>query len=308
MNARNENLDPDVLKIAQNLCDAAMVEASVEMILRNLPNRHAILAGTYQGQPAIFRLALSDKARATNAKTWAEITRVGPYMADGQYRVAQGLKNIDDGMLIVTEFSDGDPLLPMLKKGGSANAELLAGWLHKYATPTIEMRKAGVDFWLKQARNASQRQPFSHLKAKEDQILIEMQSIAAKIRGSHWRVAITHGDYHANNLLSSDDTVTGIDIGGSAYLPIYKDMARCLVHLARRDAGLESGLVFGVDKSLTQAFLTIFSLQTEEQRLFLRFFIGFECLIKVERTDAPKWRLKATEALYDGFLLDTINA
>ncbi len=230
-------------------------------------------------------------------------------MADGQHRIAQGLKNIDDGRLIVTELAAGEPFLPQLKNGDPKDAKKLAEWLHKYTAPVIEIRKAGVDFWLKQARNSSRKQPFPHLKAKEDQILRVMDSLATEIKGMDWRVAITHGDYHPNNLLWDGKTLTGIDIGGSAYLPIYKDMARCLVHLARRNIGFDEGATFGVDQSLTKAFTASFELQTDEVRRLLPFFLGFECLIKIERPDAPAWRITAAERLYDNYLKDaeTLN-
>ena len=304
MSIRNENLDKDVLETALAICTASNVDVRIESVLRALNGRHAVMTGTCDGRPAILRLALSDKARANNEETWVEIARVGPHMADGQHRIAQGLKNIDDGRLIVTELAAGEPFLPQLKNGDPKDAKKLAEWLHKYTAPVIEIRKAGVDFWLKQARNSSQKQPFPHLKAKEDQILTVMKALAAEIRGKSWRVAITHGDYHPNNLLWDGKTLTGIDIGGSAYLPIYKDMARCLIHLARRNIGFNDSATFGVDQSLTEAFTASFKLQTDEVRWFLPFFLGFECLIKIERSDAPAWRVKVAEKLYDNFLKD----
>ena len=289
---------------AASLCAKAGLSASIDTTIRNLAGRHAIMSGKYGDKPAIFRLALSDKAKSANSETWDELTRVGPFMQRGPNRIAQGLDNLGDGQLLISEVAVGNPYLPYLKKPDPLHSRRLAAWLYQYAAPTIESRDARTDFWLKQARKSSGKQPFPHLKQREDRILEIMQSLAASLKGRTWRVAITHGDYHPNNLVWDGTHLTGIDIGGSSSLPIYKDMARCLVHLARRDSALSDEALFGVDQSLIRAFSEKFELCEWERQTALPFFIGFECLIKVEQPNAPPWRLKAAGALYDGFVED----
>jgi len=129
-----------------------------------------------------------------------------------------------------------------------------------------------------------------------------MQRLAKRLEDNPWRVAITHGDYHPNNLIWDGQVLTGIDIGGSASLPIYKDMARSLVHLARRNVLGGDSQSFGVSKTLLNAYSDSFELTQTELDVAVPFYIGFECLIKVEQPDAPKWRIKAAERMYDGFL------
>ena len=129
-----------------------------------------------------------------------------------------------------------------------------------------------------------------------------MKSLATSLEGETWQVAITHGDYHPNNLIVDGKILTGIDIGGSSYLPIYKDMARSMVHLARRNIFAHEGSIHGVSAELSKAYCDRFDLSQFEQNIVLPFFIGFECLIKVEQPNAPAWRIAVAETLYDGFL------
>ncbi|MDG2341245.1 MAG: phosphotransferase, partial [Paracoccaceae bacterium] len=201
--------------------------------------------------------------------------------------------------------ANGDPYLTILKQQPeTVHAERIANWLAQYNAPTFEWRKAGPSHWIKQAQKSSARQPHDFLRSKEIQILDQMAVLATQFDPQNWRVAISHGDYHPNNLLWDGNVLTGIDIGGSAYLPIYKDIARSLVHLARRDIKLGAASKLGTDKTLIDAFTDAFKLNETEIQSYLPFFIGFECLIKVETLDAPVWRQKAAERMYDGFLAE----
>lgn len=296
----------DPIKMTTAICENAGLQANVDALIRNLPNRHAIMSGHYSNKATVFRLALSEKAQAANQETWSELSRIGPHMRQGSNRIAQGLENLDDGVLLISEAAIGNPYLPYLKDRDPQHSARLASWLFQYTRPSLESREAMIDFWLKQARKSSKKQPFPRLKSKEDQILERMQNLAIRIKGQPWRIAISHGDFHPNNLLWDGVNLTGIDIGGSSYLPIYKDMARCLVHLARRDILLSDEHIFGVDQSLIRTFSKQFALSEFEQDTLLPYFIGFECLIKVEQPNAPSWRLRAAETLYDRFLIDAL--
>lgn len=270
-------------------------------LLRFLPGRHAVVQGALGDTLAIFRVALSDKAAIQLAEQWGELQRIGPHMADGPYRVNRGLGHVP-GVLAVAKAA-GQPLLPQMQAGGDpAHLTRMADWLAAYAAPTLERRKGAPDFWLKQATRASARQPHPDLRAKEQQILQMMQDLAAGLRATPWQVAITHGDFHPNNLFWDGTTLTGIDTGGSAFLPVYKDMARSLVHLARRNVFAAAARQFGVDAAGIAAYTRAFALTQAEVTHALRFFLGFECLIKTERPDMPDWRLAAAHRLYDGLL------
>lgn len=288
---------------AIELAARAFHEATARAVLRFLSGRRAVLEGRINSRPAIFRVALSDQEASRLDEMWTELKRIGPAMSDGTYRVNQGLEYSREHGVLAVSKADGSPFLSVIAE---SRDETLMGhlsdWLHTYAAPSLTTRNAAPAFWLKQAEASSSRQPHSDLREKELLILAAMQGFAENLRGQPWSVAITHGDFHPNNLLWDGNILTGIDTGGSAYLPIYKDIARSLVHLARRDVFCGQEKKFGVDSSGLAAFANSFSLTETEMKYALPFFIGFECLIRVEQPDAPDWRLRASHALYDGYL------
>lgn len=223
-------------------------------------------------------------------------------MSTGRFQVAQGLAFLSEHSVMVSARIDVRPLLECIKDEPSvASAGDLADWLHAYCKPSITTRPAASKFWIDRASKSAQRQFHPNLAALETELLSYMQQLSDQIDDKNWRVAISHGDYHPNNLLLQGETLYGIDLGGSSYLPIYKDMARCLVHLARRNIVFDA-VQGGVDQTLIKAFSDIFDLSAYERDVLLPFFLCFECLIKVETEHTPKWRIKAAEALYMGLL------
>lgn len=296
-----ERTESDIL----TLIPSVFTEATGFEVIRYLPGKHALVDGSIKGIPAVFRVALGPREAEQQTALWAELQRIGPHMASGRHQINQGLGFAPKAGVLALAKAPGQELLPVIKATRDiSHLHRLAEWLACYAAPSIKDRPSAPAYWLKQAERSSSRQPHADLFAKEQQILEVMRGLASEMAGFDWRVAITHGDFHPNNLFWDGKTLTGIDIGGSAELPIYKDMARSLVHLARREVSCSDQAAFGVDAAGIQAFKDAFDLSVFETRIALPFFLGFECLIKTERPDAPKWRIKAANALYDGYLAE----
>ena len=293
----------EAINVVQTILDAD--SGSVEACLRFQPGRIAILSGKLNSEPAVFRLALSDDVKATLESTWTELQRIEQFMSTGRYQAARGLAHFDaDGLLVISK-ANGESLLPMMSNSEpTQHVRDLAEWLWAYASPTLQNRPAHTMHWLKRAEKSCSKQPHPTLKTREQQILEVLRHLSADLETDKWRVAISHGDYHPNNLIWDGQVLTGIDIGGSAFLPIYKDMARSLVHLARRNIFEHEAMRFGVNDALIRAYSGRFQLSEVEMTRALPFFIGFECLIKVELPKAPAWRISAAEKLYDGFLAE----
>ena len=298
----------DAIQRTKTVLAEKAVIGDVSDCLRFKPSHTSILSGRFGHNRAIFRLALSEKDATDLAETWHELNRIASFMSEGKYQAPRGLAYYEDTALLITTQAKGEVLLPLLRSpDGMELVHHIAKWLEDYSKPTIEWRDAKTAFWLKQAEKASSKQPHQALRAREIKILAVMRSLASRLNDQKWRVAITHGDYHPNNLLWDGETLTGIDIGGSAYLPIYKDMARTAVHLSRREILNGYASEMGVNANLLAAFDDSFELTEFERQVALPFFIGFECLIKVEQPNAPNWRIEATERFYDKFLADTRN-
>ena len=123
-----------------------------------------------------------------------------------------------------------------------------------------------------------------------------------------WSGAICHGDFHPNNLISKDECLTGIDTGGSSILPVYKDMARVLVHMGRR-AVIPSGQMWlGVDRVGFDAFAEAFAFDDLETHVCLPFMIGVEALLRVENKSLSRGRIRRATAFYTALLADLQRA
>lgn len=287
--------------------DPAMTGAALEDVLRLVPGKRAILSGRYAGRRAVFRFHI-DEPQKNATRNWAELTRAFAYMCDGDLRVNAPLDHAPELGLVVVEHVQGMPLMQRLWRAPhAARAEYLAPaarWLRKYTAPTEERIPARLEGWLSRARKAAASQPYEHLRPVEAALLAEMERIAPALAGTPWRVAICHGDFHPNNLLVEGTRLTGIDTGGSAKLPVYKDMARFLAHMGRRGLIPSGQRRFGVDRAGLDAFAGAFALGEMETALALPFMIGVEALIRVESKALSRSRIRRSEAFYEELLGD----
>ncbi len=287
--------------------DPALRGATPERVIRIVPGKRAILRGTLDGRPAVYRLSLEDGDR-TAAREWAEMTRAWPQMNTGNLRIAAPLHFSPAHGVQVIEDVPGTPLMAHLyhlapeARGGHMEAP--AAWLRRYTAPTEQSGKSRAASWLDRAERATATQPHPDLRRLERHVVKELRRILPLTEGEIWRSAICHGDFHPNNLILDAPRLTGIDLGGSARLPIYKDMARFLMHMGRRGL-LPSGRArFGVDAEGFDALARAFALTPWEREVALPFMLGVEALIRVENTQMATSRLRRAARMYEALIPD----
>jgi Ser/Thr protein kinase RdoA (MazF antagonist) len=275
--------------------------ARIGALIRHVPGKRRIHAGLWQGRAAIFRFAAPETA-GLQAREWHEACRIWPYMQGARFRVAEPLAYLPEHHLIVMEEIAGKPLLDHIAalpaRRRSAALAPAAAWLRRYTDVSEVWRGARCAGWLARAERAAQAQPFAQLRGIEAGILAEITRLAARIDGAEWRVAICHGDFHPNNLLVEGDRLTGIDTGASGRLPVLKDIARMLMHLARRGLCPSGRAWCGVDAGMCEAFAEAFALTEAERRLVLPFFLGVEALLRVETPALRPRRIRIAERVY----------
>jgi hypothetical protein len=276
-------------------------------VLRIVPGKRAILAGRLEGRAVVARL-VEERCAPALAKEWAELQRIWPHMRDGPYCVAEPIAYLPDAGLLVMERAPGDPLLEHLWHADVATrAQHLrpaAAWLRHYVEVSEGWHPGNAKGWLARAARASATQPFGRLRRIESGILAHLTEMTAALDGAEWREAISHGDFHPNNLILGEDRMTGIDTGGSGRMPVCKDIARFLVHMGRR-AMIPSGRRYlGVDAEGIEVFAEVFALTEVERHLWLPFFIGIEALIRVETRALKPSRIKRAEEMYGLLLAD----
>jgi hypothetical protein len=287
--------------------DAALAEAHLAAPLRIVPGKRAIFDGRLGATRAVFRFYI-DHPEAHALRDWTELQRSAAYMQTGPYRVNAPLAHVPVLGCVVVAHAPGQPLMEKLwslkKPERTTYMRPAAEWLRAYTAPTEERRTLRLDGWLARAEKGAARQPFEELHAVEAALLARIKAMAAAMEGQSWRVAISHGDFHPNNLLSDGDTLTGIDTGGSAQLAFYKDVARFLTHMGRRGLTADGGTRYGVCAKGLAAFEQVFALDEAERRLFLPFFFGIEALVRVEARFFSMGRLRRSKAFYEALLAD----
>lgn len=287
--------------------DPVLCGAEVSEVLRVVAGNRAIFAGEFAGQSVVFRFLMHDGGPAQAAKEWREMVRANAYMNQGPLRSVLPLAQIVDEGLIVMERETGRPLLEYLRslQARALRVDLInraAGWLSTYCAPTLKPMAPNIDRWLRRASESSATQPFAHLRGLEQGIFEQMQRIGDKMQNMTWQRAISHGDFHLNNLFHQDGVLTGFDLGGSGRLPIYKDRARALTHMSRRGMVPSRRRCLGMDAAAFEAFST--GLDPSEADLALPFFLGFETLVRVEGSSLPERRIKLAERMASGLLDD----
>lgn len=287
--------------------DATLKDADLGELIRLVPEKHAIVGGVFQGRRAVFRMCL-DPSSDMIAREWAELQRLWPQMQSGRFRIAEPLHVSTDNRIIVVEYVSGTPLLNHLKKNASDDHagfwRPVSRWLRHATESTETWRPERYSGWLTRAGRAASSQPFAELKVVEAAILKELGRIGELFQGTDWRTAICHGDYHPNNLIVDGQRLTAVDTGGSSQLPIYKDMARFLVHLARRGITPSGEHYLGVDRHGIAAFAATFDLSHSEEHLILPFMIGCEVLLRVETKALSANRIKQALAMSEALLGD----
>mgnify|MGYP000268257722 CR=1 FL=1 len=263
--------------------------------LRFSPDRQIVLRAEWEGREVVLRAPLSADAVAVMAKEWTELTRVHTYMSEGPNQVAAPLYFDEDTGLMVISFVQGTPLMTHLSKLPEklrAPTYSRAGdWLQTYLAPTLTTRPANTKRWLKRAKDAIARQPHEQLHEVERRVFRQMRLLSKQIGDADWSVAITHSDFHPNNLILDAGTLTGIDCGGSGMAPVAKDLARSLTHMTRRGVMFGKERRFGVDAAALRALQDTMDLPAQVWTLHLPFMLCFETLFRVEHPQMPADRV-----------------
>ncbi len=290
--------------------DPALHGADLDDLLRLVPGQRAICRGNVGGRACIWRIFLTGQEAAAS-REWNELQRIWPEMKTGRFRVSEPLYHSAEHGILAVEHVPGTPLLQLLWKAAPQEREKWLGpaakWLRRYTESTESWRPSGPAGWLHRAARGAGKQPFAALKSLEMDILQQLERLAERMEDIEWRVAISHGDYHPNNLIAHKDRLTGIDTGGSARTPIYKDIARFLMHMGRRGLIPSGQRYLGVDRVGLNAFADEFGMSTTERQVIMPFMLGVEALIRVETPALSDSRIRRARRMSSA-LLDDLKA
>jgi aminoglycoside phosphotransferase (APT) family kinase protein len=280
---------------ALELASTAGLQVTDGETLRFVPDMRIIVRATLEGRDVVLRAPLSEAGQEPMAKEWAELKRTHAYMSEGPNQVVEPIYFDEETGLTVIAFVPGRPLmshLSRLPRETRAQTYALAGtWLEAYLAPTLTMQPANTRRWLRRAKEAMATQPHEKLREVEQRVFRKMRHLSEQIGTEPWPVAITHSDFHPNNLILTEQGLTGIDCGGSGRAPVAKDLARSLTHMARRGILFGKERHFGVDAAAFHALQSHMDFAPEMWTRHLPFMLCFETLIRVEHPEMPADRV-----------------
>ncbi|MEO1138680.1 MAG: phosphotransferase [Pseudomonadota bacterium] len=304
--------DPEALALAADrlsrarIEEAAFAKADLQDVIRHVRNKRIVVRGRLDGHPAVFRIYLGAQAECT--RDWTELTRIWPHMNSGCHRVAAPLAcALETGVMTIADIP-GTPLLQWIYQAKPEDKprylQPAARWLRAYTDCSETEAAAAPEGWVKRAERAAKTQAFNRLRRVERPVLAELKRISPLLEGATWRHAVGHGDFHPNNLIADGDRLTGIDCGGSRPAPIYKDMARFLMHMGRRCVIPSGDMYLGVDRLGIDAFADTFALSEIERTLTLPFFLAVEALLRAETRSLPHSRIRRARKMSEALLAD----
>ncbi|MEM6481424.1 MAG: phosphotransferase [Pseudomonadota bacterium] len=301
-------IDTAIAILAEASAEQPVLEnAEFSEVIRHTEGKKTILRGALSGQPAVFRLYHG--ADEACQRHWAELQRIWPLMSEGEATICQPLACAPNiGVLAVADVP-GTPLLQhFYRTEPDTRARWLlpaARWLRLYTDCSETEHDATAEGWATRAARAASGQVIARLRKLEAPLIDEMHRLASMIDGQPWRVAIGHGDFQPNNIIAGPyPSLTGIDCGGSRKMPIYKDMARFLMHMGRRGMIPSGEKYLGVDRMGLDAFAEGFDLTEKERRLYVPFFLAVEALIRVETQELSKSRIRRAVEMTEALLED----
>jgi Ser/Thr protein kinase RdoA (MazF antagonist) len=292
---------------AARSADPGLADAELGDLIRLVPGKRAVIRGRIGGRACVWRMFM-DPLDDVSSREWEELQRIWPEMQGKRFRVVEPLRHNAEHRLLAIEEVEGTPLLELVRAAPeAARAGLVtpaADWLRRYTESTESWVPAKPVGWLKRAERASATQPFARLHKLETQLIAQMTRLAERIEGLEWRVAISHGDFHPNNLIVEGERMTGIDTGGSGRMPIYKDIARFAMHMGRRGVIPSGRRMLGVDGALLDAFTDAFAMTEAERRCILPFMLGVDALLRVETRALSKSRIRRAGEMYEALIED----
>ncbi len=233
-----------------------------------------VFAGQYGELPAVLKWFQTENAAQIVTDAQTELAAVAPRLSTGPLQINRCLLARPDLGLLVLSNAPGERLTGVIAAAPPAERAALmqqaGAWLTAYIGPRHRTADFGPGYWLK--RLSSRQIPLLD-EGLLTTLMDSLTDMATDLRGARVTQAATHGDFAAINLHYADGVMTGIDVQGTAWLPVARDIAKFLawstIHCPAPGPSL-----CGVPRADFAAILTGKALPLSEVETILPFFIG----------------------------------
>ncbi len=245
----------------------------LEETLKLGDNSH-VFAGHYGDVRAVYKWFQGPRAADIVTDSQLELAEVTPRLSTGPLQINHCLLARPDLGVVVLSHAPGPRLTGVIADADpdtrAALMQQAGAWLAAYIGPRHRSGSFGPGYWLKQLRaRAVPTLDEGLLSALMD----TLTPMAQDLQGAPVTQAATHGDFAAINLHYADGVMTGVDVQGTAWLPVARDIAKFLVWSTIHCPAPGPSLC-GVPRADLAAILAGKALPLSEAETTLPFFIG----------------------------------
>ncbi len=235
----------------------------------------------WHGEKAVLKRFLpgaGDAPDQTVMNLQAELDHLAPRMSDGPYQINRCLLARPDLGFVVLSFAKGKRITDVLSASNpTKRARLMhesGKWLAHYTSDRRRSGKFGPRYWVRRRAEAD-----TTALRPDDQRLLQnlleaLDRWANRLQGCQVTQAAIHGDLSGLNLHVQAGVLTGVDVQGTCWQALSRDVARFLVWQQIKDVQPGSNEMYGINKPDWEAFLSSGVLPTEEHETTLPFFVG----------------------------------
>lgn len=280
---------------------SALMRAVQRYDILSAKKTQAVFSGEYEGREVILRHIVRPNAAELVAQMQAELVRVGTKMRAGDYRINQLIAaDPQVGLMIVSKV----PGVPFREAYEQAPERLMVSAGRWHSTYVGTHRSAGHLSPMNWHTRLSDL-PRNGLDGPDMALATDLrQALRGQVndlRGRDICRVIGHGDFAPHNLRFADGVLYGFDAGKGAQIPLARELAHFLLHVALKNTG--SGSVWGIEQQEVDVFVAASGLPRAEIDSTLRYFFGwylYRSILRYARNAARRARLRLLIKAYLG--------
>lgn len=255
-----------------------------------------VFAAQYQGEQVIVRYIARPNAPDLVAKMQADLALVGPMMYAGDCQINQ-LVAADPahGVLLVSLV----PGVPYHEACDPALLEHAGRWHATYVGTRRAQAHLSPIFWQKKLKMIPRNGLDGDDLALAQELREDLRFQTHALKGALICRVAGHGDFAPHNFRVHDGVLYGFDTGTAAKVPLARELAHFLLHVALKSDDLSGP--WGVNHAQVVEFAQAAELPAAEVDTVLRYFYGwylYKSILRYARNAGRRARLVALIRLY----------
>ncbi|SFR46052.1 Phosphotransferase enzyme family protein [Yoonia tamlensis] len=255
-----------------------------------------VFAATYQGVQVIVRHIARPNAHDLATKMQADLAFVGPQMNAGDCQINQLIAADPAHGVLVASLVPG---VPYHATSDPALLEHAGRWHATYVGARRAQAHLSPMFWQKKLKQIPRNGLDGDDLALAQELREDMRFQTHALKGALICRVAGHGDFAPHNFRVHDGVLYGFDTGTAAKVPLARELAHFLLHVALKSDELSGP--WGIGDAQVAAFTQAAGLPEAEVGTVLRYFYGwylYKSILRYARNAGRRARLVALIRLY----------